>query len=94
MAEDRWPDKDSDEVLDYSINWEDRLENGEAIQESAWIVPSPLVNVSDSIGGAVTTVWLSGGPSSNRRSYIVRNRITTSAGRTYEWPVKIKVGEI
>ena len=38
-----WPDKDPDEVLDYCLDWSDRLGSSDTISTSTWIVPTGIV---------------------------------------------------
>ena len=84
----KWPDKDPDEVLDYQIDWTDRLA-GDTIASSAWTVPSGLTKESDSNTTTTTTVWLSSGTLAE--DYEVLNRITTTGGRTMDQTVKLRV---
>jgi hypothetical protein len=74
--------KDPDEILDYTVDWSERLETDETISTSSWIVDSGLTVDSDSKSSTAATVWLSGGTSG--QFYAVINRITTSVNRTYE----------
>lgn len=85
-----WPTKDPDDVLDYGIEWKNRLK-GDTITASEWIVPEDLVVTDDYISGTLTTAWISGGV--NKRSYKVTNRITTAAGRTIDQGVTLRVSE-
>lgn len=77
------------EVLDYSLGWS--LATGETISLSTWtivkaeggaIVAGDLTEDSSTNSDSATTIWLSGGIAAT--NYVVVNRITTSAGRTYE----------
>lgn len=78
-----WPTKDPDEVLDYDINWADRLADGETISTSTWTVVSGTVTInSDSKTSARTKVWLQGGALGETSE--LRNRIVTSASRTMD----------
>ena len=92
-----WPDKDPDEVLDYSIDWKDStdpvLTTSETITTSTWTVPSGLTKDSDSKTNTTTTVVLSGGTA--KAKYQVANKIVTdnSPARTYERTVNLKVKE-
>jgi hypothetical protein len=75
--------KDPDAVLDYSINWEPWLADGDTIATSEWIVTGPDSTLEvDSSGKSttVTTVWLSGGTLG--QVYTVTNRVVTTEGRT------------
>lgn len=84
----RWPNKDPDEVLDYVIDWSDRLA-GDTISTSTWEVPSGITKDSDSNGTTSTTVWLSGGTAN--AVYTLTNRIVTAAGRTMDQSVRLTV---
>ena len=82
-----WPDsKDPDAVADYLVDWSARLEDGETISTSSWSVVSGTVEIADSpapsISGGTTKAWFTGGVSGEVCS--IRNRITTSGGRTYD----------
>jgi hypothetical protein len=91
MANPKFPDKDPDDILDYSFDWTSRLTSGDTISASTWIVPTGIVKNSDSIGpGSKTTIiWLSGGTIGVK--YTLTNRITTVAGRQIDQSVDIKV---
>lgn len=83
-----WPFKDPDEVLDYELDWTARLA-GDTISTSVWLVPDELTPGAESVSGAVTKLWLSGGTIGG--SFLVTNRITTAGGRTMDESVKIRV---
>lgn len=88
-----WPYKDPDEVLDYSINWADRLDV-DTISTSVWMLAAntPDANLAfgvNSYSNTATVIWLSGGTLG--KDYHVTNRITTAAGRTMDQSVKIKI---
>lgn len=85
----RWPNKDPDETLDYKIEWEDRLGDGDTIQVSTWIVPPGLVQNSNSLTTDTTTVWLSGGTVSE--TYTVTNRVTTAQGRIMDQSARLQI---
>jgi hypothetical protein len=92
-----WPSKDPDEVLDYDNNWGDdadlglgRLAVGETIVTSTFsVIEGTVVVDSSSIVGDKTFVWLSGGAVGERCKIL--NRITTSAGRTYDHTVVLRI---
>lgn len=84
----KWPNKDTDEVLDYEIDWSSRLLT-DTIQSSTWIVPSGITKNSDSTTSTVTKIWLSGGTTGE--TYVLTNRVQTAAGRTMDQSVKIKI---
>lgn len=85
-----WPTKDPDEVLDYQVDWTNRLQVGETISTCDFSVVSGAVTInSEGNVGALATVWLSGGTAGELCSIL--NRITTSAGRTYDQTVKLRI---
>lgn len=85
-----WPPKDPNEVLDYDIDWSERLEDGETIVASFFTVESGTVVIDDDEDAVgVTKVWLSGGTAGE--SCVVQNRIETSAGRTYDQSVRLRI---
>lgn len=78
-----WPDaKDPDDNAEYSIDWAPRLDEGDAISSSEWIVPSGLTMGVASLDGNIATVWLSGGTHGER--YVLVNRVHTQQGRTFD----------
>ena len=92
-----WPDKDPDEVLAYTIDWQDSadpvLGTSETISTSTWTVPAGLTKDSDSKTNTTATVVLSGGTAEVK--YQIANKIVTdsSPARTYERTVNLKVKE-
>lgn len=86
----RWPFKDPQEVLDYSIDWTLKLPANDVITSSTWTVTS--ANVGLTIGSSYiansntqTIVWLSSGTANT--DYLVTNQVTTLQGRTMEQSV-------
>ena len=78
-----WPDpKDPDDIAEYSINWEERLDEGDSIFSSEWLVPSGLTKGVASVAGKIATVWLSGG--THGEKYVIVNRVVTQQGRTFD----------
>lgn len=86
-----WPTKDPDEVLDYQFDWTDRLVTGETISTSVFSKASDdtITLGSTSVSGAVTTVWISAGTIGELCE--VTNRVTTSAGRTYDETARLRI---
>jgi hypothetical protein len=86
----RWPYKDPDEVLDYEIDWSARL-NGDTIASSTFTLPPGATLVADDATNTTTStkIWLSGG--TEGQTYFVMNEVVTSAGRTMDQTVKIKI---
>jgi hypothetical protein len=85
--------KDPQAVLDYILDWNIKyLQAGETIVTSTWIVPAGLTEPqASSHAGGLTTVWLGGGTVDT--DYAVTNHITTSAGRTDDRSILIRVQE-
>lgn len=83
--------KDPSAVLDYAFNWSDWLATGETISSHVITVDTGLTKDSDSEALGVVTVWLSGGTAGT--AYKVACKITTSAGRTDERTMWIKVAD-
>jgi len=90
------PNKDSDEVLDYVVDWTLRLESGDTISTSTWEFadtagesPPDLTIDSETETAALATVWLSGG--TEGLTYELTNRIVTAGGRTMDQTVKLKI---
>lgn len=85
----RWPFKDPDDVLDYSLDWTSWLDEGDTVASVVWDVPEPLVEGAASEEDGVTTVFISGGEHGEK--YIVGCRITTTGGRTRDQSVELRV---
>lgn len=90
--------KDPNAKKDYAVDWSSWLQDGETISSSAWaidVTPDGTLVISGSPAASntstVATVWLEAG--SAGRQYRVRNRITTSAGRTDDQSLDIYVAE-
>ena len=81
--------KDPDAVLDFAFDWSSWLAESETINTYTVTVMSGLTLYSDSQADGVVTVWLSGGTAGNW--YTVACRIVTSAGRTDERTMRIRV---
>lgn len=90
-----WPSKDPNEVLDYQVNWASadnpRLETGETLLTSNFSVVSGdvVINSESFLATGLCTVWLSGGTADT--ACVILNRVTTSAGRTYDQSVKLRI---
>jgi hypothetical protein len=83
-----WPFKDPDEVLDYEIDWSDRLD-GDTISSSDWEIEAGITEGSTSNTTTVTKIWLSGGTIGEK--YVLTNRIVTAGGRTMDQSTRIAV---
>lgn len=88
-AKDQDWEKDPDAVLDWVWDWSEWLAPGETISVSTMTVSAGLGLDSQSNTLATATAWLSGGEPGT--PYLVSNRITTSAGRTDELSITIRV---
>lgn len=102
----RWPPKDKDEVLDYSIDWSRFLVDGEFLSTSSWFIKDADGNKVSFVPGVtvdglklrtqtrtatVATVFLSDG--TDNQEYTIFCLITTTEGREAERPVKIRIRE-
>lgn len=90
-----WPAKDPDELLDFGIDWSDKLGN-DTIATSEWIIgsDSALVKENEAFDDTTATVWLSGGELADPVKgtlYSVTNRITTDGGRIFDETVRLRV---
>lgn len=83
--------KDPDAVLDFGFDWSDWLATGETISTSEWTVEDGITKDSDTNDTTKSTIWLSGGTAGI--TYELTNTITTSASRTDERSMKIRVVE-
>lgn len=85
-----WAPKDPEEVLDYRVDWEAALQDGETIVTSQFILVEGSVTMdSDDVDGFFTVLWLSGGELNEL--CLITNRITTSMGRTYDETVRLRI---
>lgn len=102
----KWPPKDKDETLDYSLDWSRALEGGETIDSVSWyIVNSSNVKVSFGAGtivdnlknltqtntSTVTTIYLQSG--NDNQEYQLYCSILTTGTRVKERSVKIRIRE-
>lgn len=91
----RWPPKDPEEHLDYTLRWDDELERlNDSIFSSAWRIEgedSSLEITGDGVHTAehLTYVWLKEGTDGS--TYNAVNTIETTEGRTYERSVRLQV---
>lgn len=92
-----WDFKDSNEVLDYYVDWASRMTENDEIASSDWEFaedPDEALDIdsnSFNVSTHKTLVWLSGGTAG--QSYELTNRITTTDGRTMDQTVKLKIKE-
>ena len=100
----RWPNKDPDETLDYSIDWSRFLRSPATIQSVQWYIddasgnkvafnPVTVVNglqpVSVTTTSSVSTIYL--GLGDNNKTYKLYCQMTDTQGRTAERTVSISV---
>lgn len=69
--------KDPDSQVDYIVDWQKRLVDGDYIIKSEFKVPDSLIWISDSYTSSSTKIWLAGGIAGE--TYLVTNRITTGS---------------
>lgn len=82
--------KDDNAVIDFSEDWSTWLASGETIATSSWSVsPSSLTIDSSTNSTTAATAWVSGGTVGT--VYRLTNRIVTSAARTDERTVVVRV---
>ena len=85
------PLKDPSAVLDYVFDWTEWLATGETITDHTITADTGITVDSSTESDGKVTVWLSGGTAG--QNYKVACLITTSAGRTDERTIWIKVVE-
>lgn len=83
--------KDPDARLDFNMDWEPWIADGDSITGSTWACSDPALVLEDSENDALTTtIWISGGVLG--KTYIVTNHITTNIGpRIDDRSIKIKI---
>ena len=74
----KWPDKDPDETIDYSVDW-------------SRFIPNGLQFVQPTLSGKVATARFALG--TNNKRYTVTCQITTGAGLVFERSIFLKVKE-
>ena len=85
----KWDPKDPDEVLDYELDWSDRLTDGDEISSASWLTPDGITVDSSSHTATVVTIWLSGGTTGE--TYTLTSRVVTTGGRTMDHSEKLKI---
>ena len=81
--------KDPSAILDWAFDWTDWLAAAETITDHTITADTGITVGSSTKDTGVVTVWLSGGTAGI--NYKVACKITTSAGRTDERTIWIKV---
>jgi len=102
----RWPNKDPNEVLDYSVDWSRWLgtatissviwyvddASGVKTQIEASAIVNGIQNISQTIsGGAVATIYV--GLGTNNTEYKFTCSMTDTSGNTAERVIKLKIKE-
>jgi len=102
----KWPNKDPDEILDYSVDWSRWLNSGITISSVAWFVDNAsgvktaftggsvvngLQNVATTNTNTVATINLALG--TNNVDYKIYCRITDSSGSVAERVIKLRIKE-
>ena len=85
-----WPAKDADEVLDYSIDFTDRL-GDDSISSVAFSLATAagLVIDDDTHSGPIATVTLSAGTAGSKGKVLCR--VTTTDGQTMDETVQLPI---
>ena len=83
--------KDPSAILDWAFDWTDWLAAAETITDHTITADTGITVGSSTKDTGVVTVWLSGGTAGI--NYKVACKITTSAGRTDERTIWIRVVE-
>ena len=101
----RWPNKDPDETLDYSVDWS-RWLNGATISSVVWYVDNStgvktalpasstvngLQNVAQTISNGVATINL--GLGTNNTEYKIYCRMSDNSGNIAERVVRLRIKE-
>lgn len=101
----KWPDKDKDEVVDYSVDWS-RFLGTDTISAATWFIydsdgtkeevsDAETVNglqfVQGTISGQVATARF--GLGTNNIRYTIGCKITTADGLTYERSIFLRIKE-
>ena len=101
----RWPNKDPNEVLDYSVDWS-RFLNGAAISSVTWYVDDAsgvktaiaagqvvngIQNVAQTISNGVATINL--GLGTNNVEYKFTCQITDNQGSIAERVIRLRIKE-
>lgn len=101
----KWPDKDKDEIVDYSVDWS-RFLDDDTLSAAVWFIKdangvktqvndSGVVNglqfVTGTLSGQVSTARFSLG--TNNIRYTITCQITTGSGLQYERSIFLRVKE-
>lgn len=83
-----FPEKDPNEVLDYQVEWHNKLNSNEHIHTSLFTIDNATID-SSSFDQKTTTVWISGGIEGTTANIL--NRITTSQNRTMDQTILLPI---
>ena len=79
----RWPNKDPDEQLDYSVDWSRFLDDGTAtpptITAVTWFIQSTLYDTKTEIDQGETFTTASGGATTDNMQHVVKTKTGTVA---------------
>lgn len=82
--------KDKDATMDFGVDWSEWLD-GDTIRTSSWTVPTGLTQEVVSHSNGIAVIFISSG--TDGETYTLLNRITTSAGRTDDRTISIRIHE-
>ena len=83
-----FPEKDPNEVLDYELDWTNKLNSNEHIHASLFTIDNATID-SSSFTNKSTTLWISGGIEGTTANIL--NRITTSQNRIMDQTVLLPI---
>lgn len=87
--------KDPDAVTTYQVDWSGDLAVGETISTSAWVVEGGDATLVVAGSGGTIAVAITTSPAisagTKGQVYALRNRITTSAARTLDHSITVRV---
>ena len=89
------PQKDPESILDYSIDWTNKLQSSENISTSEWVSETEDATlITDTSTSKTTTLWVSGGTSGTMN--VIKNTIETNSTpqRTFVERIYIPVKEV
>ncbi len=79
------------DIDSWTFDWSPALAAGETISASSWIGPGGLTVSSAAATSTTTTIWVSGGTLG--ATYLVTNRIATTAGRQHDWSFRVSIAQ-
>lgn len=88
----RWASiKDPDDILDYTVDWTNRMAADDVIVTSTFDVVSGTITIdrTEIVGDVKTVAWISGGASGETAS--VHNRVVTQGGRQMDQTLQLQV---